>query len=169
MSVNEHKSHRYKLKIGVITVSSTRTERTDESGKLLKDEIVKRGHELCHYAVVKDSKLEILNALFNALMVCDAVILSGGTGISKYDITADSIESVLDKSLPGFGEIFRLRSYDEIGTAAMLSRAVAGVCCDKLVFAVPGSKNAVKSAAELIFEEIEHMWYEIHKEKIKNH
>lgn len=165
MGVKEHKRHRYSLKIGVITVSSTRNKETDESGKIIMNAVKSEGHEVCGYAVVKDSKIEILQALFNFLPECDAVILNGGTGISKRDVTVDTIEGILDKKLPGFGEIFRLKSYEEIGTAAMMSRTLAGVCCGKLVFAIPGSKGAAKTGCEIIFSEINHMWYEINKEK----
>ncbi len=164
MGVEEHKRHRYKLKIGVITVSSTRDKESDESGKIIMENIEKHGHEVCEYTVVKDSKEEILRALFNFLPHCDAVILNGGTGISRKDVTVDSIEPVLDKKLTGFGEIFRMRSYEEIGTAAMMSRALAGVCCGKLVFAIPGSKGAARTGCELIFEEINHMWYELNRD-----
>ena len=166
MGVEEHKKHKYTLKIGVITVSSSRNERTDESGKIIMEEIEKNGHELCEYTVIKDSKLDILHALFNFLPSCDAVIFNGGTGISKKDVTVDSIEPVLDKKLPGFGEIFRMLSYEEIGTAAMMSRALAGVCCGKLIFVIPGSKGAARTGCRVIFSEIEHMWYELSKEKL---
>jgi len=165
MGHKEHKRHKYALKIGVITVSSTRTEDTDESGKIIMEEIGKHGHEVCEYGVVKDSKLEILHAIFDFLPKCDVVILNGGTGISLRDVTAETVEAILDKKLVGFGEIFRMRSYDEIGTAAMMSRAVAGVCCGKLVFAIPGSKGAARTGSEVIFSEIDHMWYELTKER----
>jgi len=164
MGVKEHKRHAYSLKIGVITVSSTRSQENDESGKIIMEEIEKHGHEVCEYTLVKDSKLEILNAVFNFLPNCDVLILNGGTGISLRDVTVDSIEPILDKKLVGFGEIFRLKSYEEIGTAAMMSRALAGVCCGKLIFVIPGSKGAAKTACEVIFSEINHMWYELNKE-----
>ncbi len=166
MGHQEHKKHSYHLRIGVITVSSTRDERSDESGKIIAEEIKKHGHEVCGYKVVKDSKLDILAALFFLLQDCDAVILNGGTGISKRDVTVDSVAPILDKELLGFGEIFRMKSYQEIGTAALMTRALAGVCCDKLIFAIPGSPNAAKTGCEIIFEEINHMWYELHKDRI---
>ncbi len=165
MGHEEHKRHRYSLKIGVITVSSTRSEETDESGKIIMEEIERHGHEVCEYTLVKDSKLEILRAVFEFLPNCDVIILNGGTGISMKDVTVDSIEPILDKKLVGFGEIFRLRSYEEIGTAAMMSRALAGVCCGKLIFAIPGSTGAVRTGCDVIFSEINHMWYELNKER----
>ncbi len=164
MGVKEHKRHKYSLKIGVITVSSTRNKENDESGKIIMENIEKYGHEVCEYTVVKDSKEEILRALFNFMPYCDAIILNGGTGMSRKDVTVDSIEPILDKKLDGFGEIFRMKSYEEIGTAAMMSRALAGVCCGKLIFLIPGSKGAAKTGCEVIFQEINHMWYELHKD-----
>jgi molybdenum cofactor biosynthesis protein B len=165
MGVHEHKSHSYSLKIGVITVSSTRNKENDESGKIIMEEIEKNGHKVCEYAVVKDSKMDILTGIFNFLPHCDVIILNGGTGISQRDVTVESIEPILDKKLVGFGEIFRMLSYEEIGTAAMMSRALAGICCGKLIFSIPGSKGAAKTACKLIFSELNHMWYEINKEK----
>ncbi len=165
MSVKDHKKNKYRLKISVITVSSTRNEENDESGKILINEI-KKSHILCDYTIVKDDKIQILKSLFSMLEKCDAVILNGGTGISGKDVTYEAVKPVLDKELPGFGEIFRVMSYEEIGTAAMMSRATAGVCCNKLIFLIPGSPNGVKKGAEIIFSEVEHMWYETHKETI---
>ncbi len=165
MGHEEHKKHRYNLKIAVITVSSTRDQKEDISGKILLEKIEEEGHKRCGYIVVKDDKLEILHALFKFLPSCDAVIVNGGTGISKKDVTYDSVVPVFDKELRGFGEIFRMMSYQEIGTPAMMSRATAGVIEDKLIFLTPGSPNAVRTASEIIFKEIEHMWYEVHKER----
>ncbi len=164
MGHREHKKHRYSLRIGVITVSSTRNADNDVSGKIIQEEILKNSHNICGYEVVKDDKLEILKALFSMLGECDAVIINGGTGISRKDLTYESVKPVFDKELSGFGEIFRLVSYNEIGSAAMMSRATAGVISGRLIFLVPGSSNAVKTACDLIFKEIEHMWYEINKE-----
>ncbi len=164
MGVKEHKAHRYSLRIGVITVSSTRSKETDESGKIIMEEIGKNGHTVCEYAVVRDSKEEILRTLLNFLPHCDAVILNGGTGMSRKDVTVDSVAPILDKKLDGFGEIFRMRSYQEIGTAAMMSRAIAGVCCGKLIFLIPGSKGAAKTGCEIIFQEINHLWFEINRD-----
>ncbi len=163
MGVREHKKHQYSLKIGVITVSSTRNERTDESGKIIMRMIEENGHRLCDYTIVKDSKLEILASLFFMLQNCDAVILNGGTGISRRDVTYESVVPVFDRELKGFGEMFRFKSYEEIGTSAMMSRATAGIICNRIVFLVPGSPNAVKTACEIIFSEINHIWYEMHK------
>ncbi len=165
MGVKDHKKHTYSLRIGVLTVSSTRNKDTDESGKIIMDAIEKNGHKACGYDVVKDSKLDILRGLFHLLPICDVVILNGGTGISPKDVTAETIKAILDKELVGFGEIFRLKSYEEIGTAAMMSRTIGGICCGKLIFSIPGSKGAAKTGCEVIFSEINHMWYELNKEK----
>ncbi len=165
MGVKEHKKHRYSLKIGVITVSSTRDMKNDESGKILKDEIANHGHTICNYSIVKDDKFEILTTLLSMLRDCNAIIINGGTGISPKDVTYETVTPLFDKELPGFGEIFRHVSYEEIGTAAMMSRATAGVLANKIIFLIPGSPNAVKTASPIIFAEIEHMWYELHKEQ----
>ncbi len=165
MGHEEHKRHRYSLKIGVITVSSTRSPENDASGKILRESVVKHGHELCDYTLVKDDKIEILNALFSMLRNCDAVIINGGTGMSLRDVTYDSVVPVLDKELRGFGELFRIKSYEEIGTPAMMSRATAGVISGKIVYLIPGSPGAARTASPLIFAEIDHIWYEIHKEQ----
>jgi len=164
MGHKEHKTHKYKLNIAVITVSSTRSKEDDVSGRIICNNVKSSSHTLCNYAVVKDDKIELLHALFSALKTCDVVIINGGTGISKKDLTYDSVMPVLDKELSGFGEVFRRVSYDEIGAPAMMSRATAGVISEKLVFLTPGSPNAVRTASKLIFSELEHMWYEVHKE-----
>ena len=137
MSYEEHKKHRYSLKIGVITVSSTRNKENDESGKILRGEIIQHGHTLCSYNLVKDDKIEILTSLFSMIQNCDAVILNGGTGISTKDVTYESVTPLLDKELPGFGEIFRHVSYGEIGTAAIMSRATAGIIVINSYFSFP--------------------------------
>jgi molybdenum cofactor biosynthesis protein B len=165
MGHKEHKKHRYSLNIGIITVSTSRTEKDDISGRILREAVEKNGHSVCNYAVVTDEKLPILRTLFNFLAECDAVIINGGTGMSPRDVTYDSVKPVLDKELSGFGELFRLKSYEEIGTPAMMTRATAGSIAGKIVYLTPGSPGAVRTASELIFAEIEHMWYELHKER----
>ncbi|MER3432048.1 MAG: molybdenum cofactor biosynthesis protein [Leptolyngbya sp. ERB_1_1] len=142
---------------GVITVSDTRTIDTDHSGQLIQQALKQAGHTIAHYAIVPDEPEQIRAQLANLADV-DAVILSGGTGIAPRDTTYDVIEQLLEKTLPGFGEIFRSLSYAEIGSRAMASRAIAGVYSGKLVFSLPGSSNAVKLAIEqLILPELIHL------------
>ncbi|MEL9999232.1 MAG: MogA/MoaB family molybdenum cofactor biosynthesis protein [Thermoplasmata archaeon] len=162
--MEEHKKHEYKLKFSVVTVSSTRTEKDDESGKIIMEIIKKNGHEVKNYTIVKDNVTEIREALLNFSKKSDVIIFNGGTGISKYDLTPEALSPYL-KIIPGFGEIFRLLSYQEIGVTAMMSRAIAGIFDGKVIFAIPGSPKACQLATEkIIMKEINHIWYEINKE-----
>jgi molybdopterin adenylyltransferase len=144
----------------VITVSDTRVAETDRSGQLLQQHLQNAGHLLVVYQILQDEPQQIQTAL---VALCqrsdlDVIILNGGTGIAPRDTTYDAIERLLDKVLPGFGELFRWLSYQEIGSRAIASRAVAGVCRGKLVFSLPGSTNAVKLAVErLILPELVHL------------
>lgn len=144
----------------VITVSDTRTPETDRSGQLIQSLLTQAGHEVRAYTIVKDEPPDVQQQL---LGLCsrpdiDAVIFNGGTGIAPRDTTYDAISSLLEKTLPGFGEIFRHLSYSEIGSRAIASRAVAGVYQQKLIFSLPGSTNAVKLAMEkLILPELTHL------------
>jgi molybdenum cofactor biosynthesis protein B len=166
-SVEEHRAEAPKhVRCAVITVSDTRTEETDRSGKLIRDHLSEVGHEIVHYQIVKDEPDqidEVLNLLV-ARSDCDAVIFNGGTGIARRDTTYDTVSRRLDKRLDGFGELFRMLSYAEIGAAAMMSRATAGVMRDTVVFLTPGSSNAVALAMDkLIIPEIAHVVFEMRK------
>lgn len=161
-----HAEHKHNapetVKCVVITVSDTRDVDKDTSGKLIKEKLSEMNHDIIGYEIVKDDKEEILQALekYDA----QVFIFNGGTGISKRDVTPDCIKDVLDKELPGFGELFRSLSYEEIGSAAMLSRAVAGIYDEKVIFSIPGSTGAVKTAMEeLILPELGHVVYEVNK------
>ncbi|KAM3091063.1 molybdenum cofactor biosynthesis protein B [Phormidesmis sp. 146-35] len=144
----------------VITVSDTRTPETDRSGQLIQQLLLKAGHRIGHYTLVKDEPDQIrsqLSALSDRSDL-DALIFNGGTGIAPRDTTYDAIEQLLEKTLPGFGEIFRSLSYQEIGSRAIASRAIAGTYRGKLIFSIPGSSNAVKLALEkLILPELVHL------------
>lgn len=148
------------VNFGAITVSDTRSPETDKSGQLIKQLFLDAGHKLIVYSVVKDDSekiAEILNDLSGRQDV-DVIIFNGGTGIAPRDNTYDAIEGLLEKTLPGFGELFRWLSYQEIGSRAIASRAVAGVYRSKLIFSIPGSSNAVKLAVEkLILPELVHL------------
>jgi molybdopterin adenylyltransferase len=152
----------------VITVSDTRTPDTDESGRIMKDLLGEAGHRVVRYEVVKDDPDRIRELLARIADdgACQAVLLNGGTGISRRDATCEAVSSLLEKRLDGFGEIFRMLSYQEIGSGAMLSRAVAGAYRDMIVFSTPGSRNAVRLAMEkLIVPEISHLVWEIWRQK----
>lgn len=146
----------------VLTVSDTRTSDTDESGRLMKTRLEDADVTVSTYAIVPDEPDQIgprLDALAGRV---DVVLMNGGTGISRRDRTFDVLASRLEKELPGFGEIFRMLSYEEVGAAAMLSRATAGVYRDTLFFSTPGSPNAVQLALDkLILPELTHLVWEV--------
>ncbi|MBD1852386.1 MogA/MoaB family molybdenum cofactor biosynthesis protein [Leptolyngbya sp. GB1-A1] len=144
----------------VITVSDTRTPETDRSGQLIQELLQQAGHSIADYILIPDEPDQIQTHLqrLSQRSEIQAIIFSGGTGIAPRDTTYDAIEQQLDKILPGFGELFRFLSYQEIGSRAMASRAVAGVCGSQLIFSLPGSTNAVKLAMEkLILPELGHL------------
>lgn len=153
------------LNCAVITVSDTRSLETDRSGQLIKQLLLDANHRVRAYTIVKDEPTQI-QAQMEALgyLELDAVIFNGGTGIAPRDTTYDAIEGLLEKTLPGFGELFRWLSYQEIGSRAIASRAIAGVYQNKLIFSLPGSTNAVKLAMQqLILPELIHLVSQLHK------
>ncbi len=144
----------------VITVSDTRTIETDKSGQRIQQLLVESGHRVGAYTILKDEPEDIRAHLTKLTQQADldALICNGGTGIAPRDTTYDAIEGLLEKTLPGFGELFRWLSYQEIGSRAIASRATAGVYRSKLVFSLPGSTNAVSLAMEkLILPELRHL------------
>ncbi len=166
MSASDHRRQaagQGTVPVAVVTVSDTRTPATDESGQLIRQLVETAGHRVVGYRLVKDEPEQVRQAL-EELADSEArlIIFNGGTGISQRDRTYDVISKVLEKPLPGFGELFRLLSYQEVGAAAMLSRATAGVYKGKVVFSTPGSPNAVRLALEkLILPEIQHLAWEL--------
>ncbi len=165
MSVHDHEKHaRANLKVGVITASDSRTPETDESGKLIRTMLEADGHRVDYYEIVSDDREKISAALVRNLENLDAIILNGGTGITARDGTTEVVKSLLDKELEGFGELFRMLSFQEIGAAAMMSRAIAGVRHGKFVAALPGSPNACRLAMEkLLLPQLEHITYLLSK------
>lgn len=153
-----------KINFAVLTVSDTRTKDTDESGKILCEMLKNKGHNIVYYEIAKDEEKEIEKFVKKAIFDknVNVVITNGGTGISKRDVTIETIEKFFEKTLNGFGEIFRYLSYKEIGSGAIMSRAAAGVCNGKAIFSIPGSPNAVKLAMErIIIPEISHIVWEL--------
>ncbi len=145
------------VKCGVITISDSRTPDTDESGKLIRDLLQRAGHSILFYVVVKDEVRPIQEAVEQASWTCDAVITNGGTGLARRDVTIPALLPSFEKTLPGFGELFRSLSYQTIGSAAMLSGATAGVYHGRVVFCLPGSPDACRLAVEkLILPELGH-------------
>jgi molybdenum cofactor biosynthesis protein B len=160
MATREHHHHGTDahLRIGVFTASDTRTAATDESGSLIKEMLEHAGHKVVHYEVVPDSAEGIRRAAENILPTVDGLIFTGGTGIAPRDSTIEALSPILTKELEGFGELFRMLSYQEIGSAAMMSRALAGVSHGKIVVALPGSPAACRLAMEkLLLPELGHI------------
>lgn len=166
-SVQQHRSAApTSLSIGVLTISDTRTLANDSGGQLIVEMLVAAGHVVAARELVPDHREQIVSAV---LELCgnpavDAIITTGGTGIARRDVTFEAVTSVMNRKLDGFGELFRMLSYQEIGPAAMLSRAVAGTVGSKVIFALPGSRNAIRLALEkLILPEIAHVAFETRK------
>ena len=152
------------VRCAVVTVSDTRTPETDVSGKSIRDSLEANGHTVYDYRIVKDEPDQIRAILdrYYDTEDCHAVIFNGGTGIAKRDTTFDVVSAALEKTLPGFGEIFRFLSYESIGSGAIMSRATAGVVRGTVVFSIPGSPNAVELAmTKLILAEISHLVWEV--------
>jgi len=147
-----------KIEAAIITVSTSRTEETDISGKTIQKILSEAGIPITHYAIVSDRIDAIRDELFSALKSANCVILNGGTGLTNDDCTIEAISPLLEKQIDGFGELFRMKSFGEIGTACILSRAVAGISHGKAIFCIPGSTPAVTLATnEIIVPEIAHI------------
>ncbi|MCO5219857.1 MAG: MogA/MoaB family molybdenum cofactor biosynthesis protein [Thermomicrobiales bacterium] len=168
-STEQHRAEgRISVGVAVLTVSDTRTREDDGSGRLIREHLGFRGHEILGYEIVKDEEVAIRETLCGWLSdtQVQAIIINGGTGIAGRDVTIPVVQSLIEKEMPGFGEIFRMLSYQEVGAASMLSRATAGVSNGTLIFALPGSTNAVRLALEkLIGPELGHIVYEITKQQ----
>jgi molybdenum cofactor biosynthesis protein B len=146
----------------VITVSDTRTPENDSSGALIQEHLKREGHRVTGYRIIKDSTVSIKETLLTYLndKGTEAILFTGGTGISRHDSTYEVVKTLLEKEIDGFGELFRFLSYQSIGTSAMLSRSTAGVCQGKIIISLPGSEEAVRLAmTALVLPELPHMIY----------
>jgi molybdenum cofactor biosynthesis protein B len=144
----------------VLTVSDTKTPETDTSGAVIRELLAAAGHRVAGAAIVRDEPAEVARLVREACTRAEvqAVILTGGTGITSRDSTYEAVEALLDKRLPGFGELFRMLSWQEIGAAAMLSRAQMGLHARRIVVSLPGSPNACRLALEkLLIPELGHL------------
>jgi molybdenum cofactor biosynthesis protein B len=154
------------VRCAVVTVSDTRTMDTDRGGKLVADLLIAGGHRVTGREIVRDDPREI-EPLVRRLadpIAMDAILITGGTGIAARDQTFETICGLLDKTMPGYGELFRMLSYEDIGPAAMLSRAVGGVINNVVLLTMPGSTAAVQLAMDkLIVPEIGHLVFEARK------
>ena len=150
----------------VITLSDTRTPDTDTSGQTIQRLLTEAGHTPAQYHLIKDDPAQ-LTPLLDALLAdadVDAILTNGGTGVSRRDQTVDVIARLIDQPLPGFGELFRMLSWQQIGSGALLSRATAGIARGKPIFALPGSTKAVDLAmTQLILPELRHILWELRK------
>lgn len=141
-----------RLSVAVLTISDTRTPETDKSGSLASELLKARGHSVVFHRIVPDDVAKIRAAVAATIAEgnVDALVTTGGTGITHRDVTPEAIEPLVTKPIPGFGELFRFLSYEDIGASTIQSRAFAAVCGRTLVFALPGSTGAVKLALERI-------------------
>lgn len=166
-STEQHRADAPKsVSVAVLTISDTRTRDDDRSGEAIKTNLTWRGHSIADYTIVKDDADQIVATIRGWLERddVDAVVTNGGTGIAGRDTTYEAISGLLERRIDGFGELFRMLSWQEIGPASMLSRAIAGVANGKAIFCTPGSSNAVKLAMEkLIGPELGHVVHEIRK------
>ncbi len=161
MSYQEHKEKApQSVSCAVLTISDSRTERDDESGRLIRQKLSENGHRVMFYSILKDEADSIKKKISELLSQeeLQVIISSGGTGVSHRDITVETVSPILEKKLEGFGELFRSLSYQEIGTASIMSRAIAGVVGGKVILCLPGSLGAVNLAMDkIILPEIGHM------------
>jgi molybdenum cofactor biosynthesis protein B len=167
VSIKEHKNKKVSVNCLIITVSDTRTVESDKSGDLMEKFLTEAGHQIIQREIVKDER-ELIQQVITAGSInsdIDVILTNGGTGIASRDVTIEAVESLLDKGIPGFGELFRMLSYTEdIGSAAIMSRATAGIFNHTAIFSTPGSSGAVKLAMEkLIIPELSHVVHEIKK------
>jgi len=161
MSQEEHKAQAPRsVRCFIVTVSDTRTEATDTSGRAIADLLTAAGHVVAGRAIVKDDAEMVRGTLERQLAVADvqAIITTGGTGVTARDSTYEVVSSLLQKRLDGFGELFRMLSFQQIGPAAMMSRACAGIVAGHVVVSLPGSEAAVRLALErLLIPELAHL------------
>ena len=163
----EHKAHGpASVACFVLTVSDTRTPETDTSGRAIRELLAAAGHSISGHAIVRDEPSSVRDHVFAqcATAATQVIITTGGTGITSRDGTYEAVSGLLDKRLDGFGELFRMLSFQEIGSAAMMSRATAGTVKSKVVFVLPGSENAVRLAmTRLIIPELAHVVQQVRK------
>ncbi len=161
MSLEQHKGAApARLRFAVITISDTRDASTDRGGPYLVERVEGAGHAVARREIVRDERAEIEAAVRAAVgdAGVDLVLTTGGTGIAPRDVTYDTLRALFDSEIPGFGELFRMLSYQQIGAAALLSRAVGGVLGGKVVLAMPGSPKALALAMdEIVLREAAHL------------
>jgi molybdenum cofactor biosynthesis protein B len=167
MGHEEHMKHaKEHVACAVVTVSDSRTEETDVSGRIIIDRLKEAGHTVVEYTIIEDSLEKIESELRNLLEMegLSVIIINGGTGITRRDVTPEAVMPFLEKKLVGFGELFRLLSYQEIGPAGMMSRALGGISAGKIILCLPGSTGAIELAmTKIVIPQIGHMVLEVEK------
>jgi molybdopterin adenylyltransferase len=165
MGLSEHRRASVDVvRCAIVTVSDTRTEGTDLSGRAIVELLEGAGHTVESKSIIRDEQDQVRTIVGAQIGRVDAVITTGGTGIASRDTTCEALEPLFQRRLEGFGELFRARSYEEIGSAAMLTRATAGIAHGTIVFVLPGSENAVRLAmTKLILPELGHIVHELRK------
>lgn len=168
MSTKDHRDSALReapARCAILTVTDSRTRDTDTSGKAAFEIFQKFGHGVVSHEIVPNEKKKITSAAEAALKEADLLVTIGGTGASRKDISVECVRPLIDKELPGFGEMFRSMSVKEIGTAAILSRAVLGITAEgKIVLALPGSENAVRLGLEgILMNELKHLLRELRR------
>ena len=167
MTEHKDKAHRT-VRCAIITLSDTRTEETDTSGRRIKELLAEQGQPVVSYQILKDEP-EQITTVVQALLAqpeVDTIITNGGTGIAPRDTTFEAIRSLLEKEISGFGEMFRMLSYADIGASAMLTRATAGVANGKVIISLPGSTGAVElGMTKLVLPELGHMMFLLRGER----
>jgi len=165
-----HHHHRsdapVQVSTAIVTVSDTRTLESDTGGALAEELLAGAGHPVVERRIVADEPAEIAAAVSELVSrhEVQAVLLTGGTGVAPRDVTPDTVEPLLQRVIPGFGELFRMLSYEEIGSSALLSRALAGLLKGRVVFVLPGSRGAVRLGLEkLVLPELGHLAGEVRK------
>lgn len=162
--MNQNHLRSIEVSAAIITVSTTRKPENDTSGATISILLTEAGIAVSYYAIVPDRIDAIRNELYTAMKTANCIIINGGTGLTFDDCTIEAVAPLLEKKIDGFGEFFRMKSIQEIGTASMLSRAIAGVIYGKVVFCIPGSTPAVTLAMkELILPETVHILSHINK------
>jgi len=167
LGASDHKEAAANLgsfRAAVLTVSDSRTEQTDESGRLMRDLIIGAGHHVAAYQILKNEPEAVRSVVLALASQVDFMITTGGTGMSPRDLSIEACRPLFVKELEGFGDIFRMLSFAEIGSAAIMSRATAGSVGQAMLFCLPGSKAAVRLAVErLILPEIKHLIAQVRK------
>jgi molybdenum cofactor biosynthesis protein B len=166
MGADDHRRRAGDLPVtaAIVTVSDSRTPETDENRSYIESRLTELGHNVTAYRLIKDEPDQVAAVIeeLTAIPGIQIIFFNGGTGISPRDTTYDVVSRYLEKTLPGFGELFRMLSFQQIGAAAILSRATAGIYRNVLLVSMPGSPNAVKTALEqLILPELNHLAWEV--------